>query len=49
MRPSGARVLFPNIGYKQQLGSLLFVEAFSRLSTDMNLVDKMRIFMMHAS
>jgi hypothetical protein len=43
-RPGGAKVLFPNIGYKQQLGTLLFVEAFSRLNTDMNLVDKARIW-----
>ena len=43
-RPSGAKVLFPNLGYKQQLGTLLFVESFSRLNTDMGLVDKMRIW-----
>lgn len=43
-RPANARILFPNLGYKQQLGALIFAEAFSRLNTDMNLVDKMRIW-----
>ncbi|MFT3770986.1 MAG: hypothetical protein QM820_36680 [Minicystis sp.] len=43
-RDPGAMILFPNIGYKQQLGALVFAAAFSRLDTDMNLVNKMRIW-----
>jgi hypothetical protein len=43
-RASGALQLFPNIGYHQQLGTLMFIETFARLNTDMNLVDKMRLW-----
>jgi hypothetical protein len=43
-RPAGSRNVFPNIGYKQQLATLVFVATFSRLNTDMNLVDKMRLW-----
>jgi hypothetical protein len=43
-RDPGAMILFPNLGYKQQLGALVFAAAFSRLDSDMNLVNKMRIW-----
>lgn len=43
-RPDGARVLFPNVGYKQQLGAMIFAQLYSRLGTDMSLVNKMRIW-----
>ncbi len=44
VRPAGASVLFPNIGYKQQLATAMFAGLFSRLSTDMALVNKMRVW-----
>ncbi len=44
-RPAGAQVLFPNIGYKQQLATAMFVALFSRLNSDMTLVNKMRVWM----
>ncbi|MEJ7732961.1 MAG: hypothetical protein WKG00_27665 [Polyangiaceae bacterium] len=44
-RPSNAKVLYPNIGYKQQLGALMFAQIFSRMSTDMSLTNKMRIWL----
>ena len=43
-RPSNARILFPNLGYKMQLGTALMVGLHSRLSTDLNLMDKMRLW-----
>jgi hypothetical protein len=43
-RPEGARILFPNIGYKQQLAGVLFSALFSRLNTDMTLVNKTRLW-----
>lgn len=43
-RDSGARILFPNIGYHQQLASVMYASIFSRLSTDMTLVNKMRVW-----
>jgi len=44
-RDANARILFPNIGYKQQLASSMFGAVFSRLATDMGLVNKMRIWL----
>jgi hypothetical protein len=43
-RPADARILFPDLGYKMQLATALQVGLHSRLSTDMNLMDKMRIW-----
>ncbi len=43
-RPADARILFPNLGYKTQLATALLVGLHSRLSTDMQLMDKMRIW-----
>jgi len=45
-RPSGAKVLFPNIGYKQQLGVITFANLFSRVGSDMQLANKMRVWML---
>jgi len=44
VRPADAKVLFPNLGYKSQLSSAMWVAVFSRMSTDMTLVDKMRLW-----
>ncbi|MBX3130594.1 MAG: hypothetical protein KF718_28000 [Polyangiaceae bacterium] len=43
-RPAGARLLFPNVGYKQQVGTLIFGHIFARLNGDLNLSNKMRIW-----
>src|SRR5262249_46559751 len=43
-RSGDARVLFPNIGYKSQLSAAIYTALFSRLNTDMALVNKMRVF-----
>jgi hypothetical protein len=43
-RDPGAMILFPNVGYKQQLGALVFAAVFSRLDSDMNLINKMRLW-----
>lgn len=42
-RPADAKVLFPNIGYNQQLNMLLYGAIFSRLGSDMTLLNKMRL------
>jgi hypothetical protein len=44
-RPENARVLFPNVGYKQQLGVLIFANVFSRVGTDMQLANKLRLWL----
>ncbi|MEZ4228040.1 MAG: hypothetical protein R3B89_02675 [Polyangiaceae bacterium] len=43
-RPSGARVVAPNLGYKQQLGVLTWAYSFARLGTDLTLTNKLRIW-----
>ncbi|MBX3187949.1 MAG: zinc-dependent metalloprotease [Labilithrix sp.] len=43
-RPQNARIVFPNVGYKQQLAMALYGAIFSRLSSDMTLVNKMRLW-----
>ncbi len=43
-RPTGSSILFPNVGYHQQLASAVFAALFSRLNTDMSLVNKMRVW-----
>lgn len=43
-RPSDARILAPNLGYRQQLATAMLVGLHSRLSTDMALVNKMRLW-----
>ena len=44
-RPANQLVMFPNIGYKQQLAAAIFTALFSRLNTDMGLVNKMRVWL----
>jgi hypothetical protein len=43
-RPANASILFPNVGYKQELAAALFAALFSRLNSDMTLVNKMRVW-----
>lgn len=42
-RPQGAMVVFPNVGYKQQLAMAIYGALFSRLSSDMTLLNKLRL------
>ena len=42
-RPQGAMIVFPNIGYKQQLQTVIYGAIFSRLGSDMTLLNKMRL------
>jgi hypothetical protein len=44
-RPAGAKVLFPNLGYKQQLAAVVWTAIFSRMNSDMTLVNKMRLWL----
>jgi hypothetical protein len=44
-RPAGASILFPNIGYKQQVAASMFTALFSRLNSDMTLINKMRVWL----
>lgn len=41
--PVGAYPLFPNLGYKQQVGALIWAEVFSRLGADLTLANKLRV------
>ncbi|MDB4930173.1 MAG: hypothetical protein JWM10_2657 [Myxococcaceae bacterium] len=43
-RPAGSSLLFPNIGYRQQLPTIIYSMLFSSLNTDLTLINKMRIF-----
>jgi hypothetical protein len=43
-RSQNASIVFPNLGYKQQLSTVVFAALFSRLNTDMNLMNKMRVW-----
>ena len=43
-RPTDAKVLYPNIGYLQQLYSAIFSALYARENTDMTLIHKMRIW-----
>ncbi len=43
-RPLAAQVLFPNVGYKTQLGTLIYSLLFSRLNTDLTLANKTRLW-----
>jgi len=43
-RPAGSSLLFPNIGYRQQLPTVIYSMLFSSLNTDLTLINKMRIF-----
>jgi hypothetical protein len=43
-RPLGSKVLFPNIGYKQQVAAGVWAAIFSSLSADETLINKMKIW-----
>lgn len=43
-RPAGSTAVFPNIGYQNQLGIVIYAHLFGRMNTDMTLVNKMRIY-----
>ncbi len=43
VRPVGARVLFPNVGYANEIGGGIYALLFSRFSTDMTLATKLRV------
>ena len=44
VRPGDAKgILFPNIGYSQELGTGIYALLFSRFSSDMTLANKMRV------
>lgn len=45
-RAPNARVLFPNIGYKQQLGMIIFGNLYSRVGSDMQLANKLRLWIL---
>lgn len=42
-RPAGAKIIFPNMGYQNELGAAFYAMIFSRMSTDMTLANKLRI------
>lgn len=46
VRDANARVLFPNVGYRQQLGVVLFSNLYSRVGSDMQLANKMRLWIL---
>lgn len=43
-RPAGSAVLYPNLGFRNQLATVAFAHLFGRMDTDMTLVNKMRIY-----
>lgn len=43
-RPTDAKLVFPNVGYKQSLGALVFAHIFARLNGDLALANKMRVW-----
>ncbi|MFO0549039.1 MAG: zinc-dependent metalloprotease [Polyangiaceae bacterium] len=45
-RPAGAKILFPNVGFKQELGLLVFANLYSRAGSDMQLVNKLRLWIL---
>jgi hypothetical protein len=46
VRPTAAdaRLLFPNIGYRQQLPTVVYTMLFSSLNSDLGTIHRMRIF-----
>lgn len=42
-RPANAKILFPNLGYENQVGTYIYAMLFSRSNRDMTLVNKMRV------
>jgi len=43
-RPAGTGLVYPNVGYQQQISTLLYTHLYSRLDTDLTLANKMRIW-----
>lgn len=43
-RPSSAVLLFPNVGYIQQLGAFVLAQLYARDSTDLTLANKMLVY-----
>ncbi|MDX2052721.1 MAG: hypothetical protein SFV15_10045 [Polyangiaceae bacterium] len=43
-RPTGTGLVYPNVGYQQQISTLIYTHLFSRLDTDLTLANKMRIW-----
>ena len=44
-RPRGSFLLFPNLGYLQQLGSVIRTQLYSRLGTDLTLQNKLLMYL----
>ncbi len=44
-RPANAKILFPNMGYANEVNGLIYTYLFSRASSDMVLANKMRLRM----
>ena len=42
-RPAGSGIIFPNMGYSNELGTGIYALLFSRYSSDMTLATKMRV------
>jgi hypothetical protein len=43
VRPAGSSILFPNVGYSNQISAGIYALIFSRFSTDLTLATKLRI------
>jgi hypothetical protein len=43
-RPTDAQLLYPNLGYRQQINALLWGQVYSRLNTDLTMANKLRIW-----
>jgi hypothetical protein len=43
-RSDQSRVLFPNVGYRQQLGVLIFGHVYARMNGDLSLSNKLRLW-----
>ncbi|MBL8602442.1 MAG: hypothetical protein JNK72_11010 [Myxococcales bacterium] len=43
-RPSGAQLVFPNIGYRQQLPTVVYSMLFSSLNSNLDTIHRMRIY-----
>ncbi len=44
-RPKGSFLLFPNLGYLQQLGTMIGAQLYSRLGTDLSLQNKLLMYL----
>jgi hypothetical protein len=44
-RPKGSYLLFPNLGYLQQLGTMIGGQLYSRLGTDLSLQNKLLMYL----